>query len=175
MLSFLRQWSQALKQFEPGAVTPVMSQSAQAAIIALGGRAAIQAAIDESDLPVSVSDVVQLIDAIRGRAEDSVEAFEPADTVFGRLTLAPDYVNSGHKELVESYRENLGHGAAFQQETSTRVAAITVDSSWAKSAERAAVAGEVEAWEKFGIVEAKCGSSTQPPTSPVREAEISAR
>lgn len=152
-LKLLRLWSQALRDLNSEAITPVMSPGAQAGLATTGSRAVIQAALDRSGSPVGASDVLQIVESIRGRTSTPAEVFQPSDIGFDAIELSPDYVDSGADELVEPFRQDLGHGAVLQQETTSRVAVITVEAAWRNPADAVAVTSEVEVWEKFGVVE----------------------
>lgn len=152
-LKLLRLWSQVLRDLNSEAIKPVMSPGAQAGLATTGSRTVIQAALDRSGSPVGASDVLQIVESIRGRTSAPAEVFEPRDVAFDGIELCPDYVDSGADELVEAFRQDLGHGAAFQQETTSRVAAITAESAWTSAADAVAVTGELQVWEKFGVVE----------------------
>lgn len=152
-LSQLRAWARTLREIDSAVVRPVMSFNSQAALAELANRSKIQAALDRAGSPWMATDVLQLIESIRGRARTPNEAFQPSEIIPGDIAIDPDYVDSGSSDLIQTFNDDLAHSATFSQETSERVAVITTPVAWKAVAGRVGVKTTVEAWERFGITE----------------------
>jgi hypothetical protein len=152
-LSQLRAWARTLREIDSTVVRPVMSSNSQAALAELASRSKIQAALDRAGSPWMATDVLRLIESIRGRARTPNEAFQPSEVIPGVIAIDPDYVDSGSSDLIQTFNDDLAHSATFSQETSERVAVITTPVAWKAAADRVGVKTTVEAWERFGITE----------------------
>jgi hypothetical protein len=152
-LEELRQWSRALDEIDPDLVRTLMSVEAQGTLHgAIGGLDGLREALTRSGSPLGAPDVMRLIESIRARSVAPSEELQPQDVAFSTLSLDPNYVPQ-EKDFAPPFEHDLGHLAAFAEETDRNVSAITAPDAWSGESEYVHVQGRVEAWERFGSIE----------------------